>query len=84
MVPWPTRPGVAKQSVPVAAQQSASAQATRGRSYLYGGTAAIVGVVGVLGGVVFLLLGSTLSGEILLGLGAILLIAGFLVARYGR
>ncbi len=84
MVPRPTRPRMARQSVPVAPQRSASAQAARGRSYLYGGTAAIVGVVGLLGGVVFLLLGSTLSGGILLGLGAILLIAGFLVARYGR
>lgn len=52
--------------------------------YLYGGVAAIVGVLGLIAGAVLLVLGNLTSGAILAGLGVVLLGAGFLMARRGR
>ena len=59
-------------------------KADYGDPYLYGGVAAIVGIVGLVVGAAFLLLGNFTSGAILAGLGAILFAAGFLVARRGQ
>ena len=51
---------------------------------LWGGAAAIVGIVGLIAGGLLALLGSVVSGLVLLGLGAALFLAGFYIARRGR
>ena len=75
---------MARDTVPDSVQDSRSLHANSGKSYLYGGTAAIVGILALLVGGAFLLLGNTFSGGVLAGLGAVLFVAGFLVARYGK
>lgn len=73
-----------KERIPDSVKHPLSLEADYANSYLYGGAAAIVGVLGLVAGGVFLVLGYTLSGGIVAVLGAVLLVAGFLVARYGR
>ncbi len=51
---------------------------------LWGGAAAVVGFLGLVAGVVVGLLGSAVSGSILLALGAALFLAGFYVFRRGQ
>ncbi len=75
---------MAKDAIPDSIKHPLSMKSDYGKPYLYGGTAAIVGILGLLAGAAFLLLGNTVSGGILAGLGAVLFAAGFLVARYGR
>lgn len=84
MGPHPSLPSVPKESIPDSVKHPLSLEADYAKPDLYGGTAAIVGVLGLVAGGAFLLLGYTVSGGIVAGLGAVLLVAGFLVARYGR
>ncbi len=75
---------VPKDPIPESVKHPLSLEADYASPYLYGGTAAIVGVIGLVAGAVLLALGIVVSGSIVAGLGAILFVAGFLVARYGR
>jgi len=75
---------VAKDPIPDSVKDPLSMKADYGDPYLYGGVAAIVGIVGLVVGAAFLLLGNITSGAILAGLGVILFAAGFLVARRGQ
>ncbi len=75
---------VPKEPVPDSVKHPLSLEADYANPYLYGGTAAVVGVLGLVAGAVLLALGNLVSGGIVGGLGAILFVAGFLVARYGR
>ncbi len=84
MGPHPTPTHVAKPPVPDSVKHPLSMQADYAKPYLYGGTAAIVGILGLIVGAGLLLLGNMTSGAILLGLGVVLFVAGFLVARYGK
>jgi len=74
---------VAREPIPDSVKNPLSLKADYADPLLYGGVAAIVGLLGLIVGGVLLLLGSWISGAILGGLGVILLVAGFLVARRG-
>ncbi len=74
---------MAKEPIPDSVKHPLSLRADHADPCLYGGVAAIVGVVGILAGLVLLVLGAWLSAAILGGLGAVLLVGGFLVARRG-
>lgn len=80
----PARPGVAKPPVPDSVKHPLSMQADYAKPYLYGGTAAIVGILGLVVGAGLLLFGNGTTAAIFLGLGGFLFVAGFLVARYGK
>ena len=75
---------VAKEPIPDSIKHPRSTKAGYADPYLYGGVAAIVGVLGLIAGGVLALLGNLTSGAILAGLGVILFGAGFLVARRGQ
>lgn len=75
--------GMAREPIPDSVKNPLSLKADYADPFLYGGVAAIVGILGLIVGAVLLLLGSWISGTILGGLGLILLVAGFLVARRG-
>lgn len=72
---------VAKNRTSSSAGQSSSGGTAHADSYLYGGAAAIVGILGLVIGAGYALLGNTDVGPILAGVGVVLLVAGFLVAR---
>jgi hypothetical protein len=74
---------VAKEPIPGSIKHPLSVDADWANPYLYGGTAAIVGIVGLVAGGVIALFGNLTSGAILAGLGAILIAAGFFIARRG-
>ena len=78
------RGSVSKEPIPDSVKHPLSMKADYADPYLYGGVAAIVGILGLIVGAAVLLLGSVVSGAILAGIGAILLAAGFLVARRGE
>lgn len=69
--------------VPDSIKHPLSLQADYANPHLYGGAAFIVGIVGLIGALVSLLLGNYGSAGILALLGLVLMLAGFLVARYG-
>lgn len=75
---------VAREPVPDSVKHPLSMKADYADPHLYGGVAAIVGIIGLLAGAALLLLGNLISGDVLVVLGAILLIAGFVVARRGQ
>lgn len=75
---------VAKEPIPDSIKHPLSTKADYADPYLYGGVAAIVGILGLIAGGVLALLGNLTSGAILAGLGVILFGAGFLVARRGQ
>ncbi len=74
---------MAKERIPDSVKSPLSLKADYADPHLYGGAAAIVGIVALVVGGGLLLFGGVVSGGIFLGLGAILVVAGFLVARYG-
>lgn len=75
---------MAKAPIPDSIKHPLSTQADYADPYLYGGAASIVGIIGLIAGAAYALLGNWSSGGILAGLGAVLLVAGFLVARRGE
>lgn len=75
---------MAKPPVPDSVKHPLSMQADYAKPYLYGGTAAIVGILGLVVGAGLFLVGNVTTGSIFVGLGAVLFVAGFLVARYGK
>lgn len=80
----PARPSVAKGQASGSGGPSHSTQGAQAKSYLYGGTSAIVGILGLVVGGALYLVGNPLSGGIVIGLGAVLIVAGFVVSRYGK
>ncbi len=74
---------MAKERIPDSVKSPLSLKADYADPFLYGGAAAIVGILALAVGGGLLLFGGVVSGGIFLGLGAILVVAGFLVARYG-
>jgi hypothetical protein len=72
---------MAKERIPDSIKQPLSVRADYADPYLYGGAAAIVGIIGLIAGAAYALLGNWTVCGILSGLGAVLLVAGFLVAR---
>lgn len=77
-------PSVAKEPIPDSVKSPLSLGADYADPYLYGGVAAIVGILGLLVGGGLLVAGNLVSGGVLLGLGVVLFVAGFLMARRGR
>lgn len=75
---------MAKAPIPDRIKHPLSTQADYADPYLYGGAASIVGIIGLIAGAAYGLLGNWSFGGILAGLGAVLLVAGFLVARRGE
>lgn len=75
---------MAKTPVPESIRHPLSTEAGYVDPYLYGGAASIVGIIGLIAGAAYALLGNWSSGGILAGIGAVLLVAGFLVARRGK
>ena len=52
--------------------------------FLYGGASFIVGIVGLIGGLVLFVLGNGTAAGYLSTLSAVLILAGYLVARRGK
>jgi len=52
--------------------------------FLYGGASFIVGIVGLIGGLVLFVLGNGTAAGYLSALSAVLILAGYLVARRGK
>ncbi len=75
---------MATNRIPDSVKHPLAVDADWANPYLWGGAAAIVGLVGLVAGGLLALLGSTTSGFVLLGLGAVLFLAGFVIARRGR
>lgn len=75
---------MSKEPIPDSVKRPLSLQADYADPHLWGGTAFIVGILGLIAGLALLLLGNVTSAAVLAGLGAILTVAGFLVARRGE
>ena len=74
---------VAKERVPDSVKHPLSLEADYANPFLYGGTAAIVGILGLIVGGGLMLFGNLVAGGVLAGLGAVLFVVGFFVARAG-
>ncbi|TLZ75918.1 MAG: hypothetical protein E6K07_09405 [Methanobacteriota archaeon] len=74
---------MAKDRVPDSIKHPLSLRADYANPYLYGGASFIVGFVGLMGSVVAFIVGNRTAGVVLLALGALLMVAGYLVARRG-
>ncbi len=75
---------MATDRIPDSVKHPLAVDADWANPYLWGGTAAIVGIIGIIAGGVLALLGNLVSGVVLLGLGAVLFLAGFAIARRGQ
>ena len=75
---------VAKDRVPDSIKHPLSAKAGYADPFLYGGAGFIVGIVGLIGGLVLFVLGNGTAAGYLSVLSAILILAGYLVARRGK
>jgi len=75
---------VAKDRVPDSIKHPLSARADYADPFLYGGASFIVGIVGLIGGLVLFVLGNGTAAGYLSALSAILIVAGYLVARRGK
>ncbi len=73
-----------RERIPDSVKSPLSLKADYADPHLYGGAAAIVGILGLVVGSGLILLGGIVWGSFFLGLGAILFAAGFLVARHGE
>ncbi len=74
---------MARDRIPDSVKDPLSLQADYANPYLYGGAAFIVGILGLVVGLVYLILGNVASAGILAVLGLVLMLAGFVVARRG-
>lgn len=75
---------MAEDRVPDSVKHPLSLKADYADPFLYGGASVIVGTVGLIGGVVAFVLGNGTAAGYLLALGAVLIVAGYLVARRGK
>ena len=75
---------VAKDRLPDSVKRPLSAKAGYADPFLYGGASFIVGIVGLIGGLVLFVLGNGTVAGYLSALSAILILAGYLVARRGK
>ena len=75
---------VAKDRLPDSIKRPLSAKADYADPFLYGGASFIVGIVGLIGGLVLFVLGNGTVAGYLSALSAILILAGYLVARRGK
>lgn len=74
---------VTKDRVPDSVKHPLSRKADYADPYLYGGASVIVGVVGLIGSGVVFVVGNRIAAGVLLALSAVLIVAGYLVARRG-
>lgn len=75
---------MARERIPDSVKSPPSQKTDKADPHLYGGAAAIVGILALVVGGGLLLFGSLLSGGTIVGLGVILFVAGFLIARRGE
>lgn len=72
-----------KQS-PESSRDASSPRPSLKDPYLWGGVAFVVGIVALAAAPIILFLGNVTGAEASAVLGAVLLVAGFAIARYGR
>ncbi len=75
---------VAKDRVPDSIKHPLSLKAGYADPFLYGGASFIVGIVGLIGGLVLFVLGNGTAAGYLSALSAVLILAGYFVARRGK
>jgi len=75
---------VSSDRVPDSMRHPLSLKADYADPFLYGGASFIVGIVGLIGGLVLFVLGNGTAAGYLSALSAVLILAGYLVARRGK